>query len=139
MILKERTEQFWEEVRQKNMDGIKAAYVDHPDTYVILEGPRYSTWGFQNIIKGWTDFCDTAIQLGQIDWVEGPQEEVNGDMGWIGGIIDMTIDISGRQLTTRFRCSFVYRFVDNDWKIRHEHVSAPLEDPYGIGDWLQTS
>jgi len=55
----------------------------------------------------------------------------------IGGIIDMTIDINGKELTTRFRCSFVYRRVEDDWKIRHEHVSAPLEDPYGIGDWLQ--
>jgi len=136
MTLKERTEIFWESVRQKDMEGIKAAYIDHPSTYVILEGPRYSTISFDKIIKGWTDFCGTSIQLGIINWVEGPQEEIVGDIGWIGGIIDMTIDINGKELTTRFRCSFVYRHVDDDWKIRHEHVSAPLEDPYGIGDWL---
>lgn len=136
MTLQERTEIFWEAVRQKDMDGVKSAYIDDPSTYVILEGPRYTTLGFDNIIKGWTDFCGTAIQLGDIDWVEGPQEEIEGDIGWIGGMIDMTIDISGKEITTRFRCSFVYRKIASDWKIRHEHVSAPLEDPYGIGDWL---
>lgn len=139
MILKERTERFWDEVRAKNIDGIANAYVDQPTTYVILEGPRYTTLGFDKIIKGWTDFCHSAISLKEIIWTEGPQEEIAGDMGWIGGVIDMSIEVNGRALTTRFRCSFVYRHLDGQWKIRHEHVSAPMEDPYGIGDWLKSA
>jgi len=137
MTLAERTRIFWDAVGAKDIAGIAAAYINDPSTYVILEGPRYTTTGFDNIIKGWGDFCSSPIQLLNIVWVEGPQEEIEGTIGWIGGMIDMTIDVNGKELTTRFRCSFVYRMVADDWKIRHEHVSAPLVDPYGIGDWLK--
>ena len=136
MTLKERTRIFWDSVAAKEMPGIESAYVPKEDTYVILEGPRYTTTGYSNIIKGWGDFCNSPIDMISCDWCEGPQEEIEGSMGWIGGMIDMSITVNGKRIDVRFRASFVYRMYEGDWKIRHEHVSAPLEDPYGIGDWL---
>jgi len=137
MILAERVELFWDAVKKKDMVGIEAAYVPSEDTYVILEGPRYSTLSFTKIIKGWGDFSGSPITLISMDWVEGPFEEIDGTLGWVGGITDITISVNGKDFVTRFRCSFVMKQYEGDWKIKHEHVSAPMEDPYGIGDWLK--
>ncbi len=137
MVLAKRVEKFWDSVKKKDMSGIEEAYVPSEQTYVILEGPRYSTLGVAKIFKGWKDFSDSPIGLLSMDWVEGPYEEIEGNMGWVGGITDIAISVNGKKFTTRFRCTFVMALVDGDWKIKHEHVSAPLEDPYGIGDWLK--
>jgi len=138
MILSSRIEKFWDAVKQKNIRGIEDAYVLSEQTYVILEGPRFSTLGSTQIFKGWKDFSASPINLQSMTWVEGPIEEINGTMGWVGGITDIAILVGDKEFTTRFRCTFVMSLVEDDWKIKHEHVSAPLEDPYGIGDWLKT-
>lgn len=136
MVIQKRIEKFWDAVIRKDMQGIEEAYVPVEETYVILEGPRYSTLSFSKIIKGWGDFSNSPINLLNIVWVEGPFEEIDNEMAWIGGITDITISVKEKEFTTRFRCSFVMKNIDGDWKIKHEHVSAPLKDPYGIGDWL---
>ena len=137
MTLQTRIERFWDAVIQKDQAGIQSAYFPGEDTYVILEGPRYSTMGCSKIFKGWVDFCTSAISMVGYEWVEGPFEEIDGQTGWIGGITDLSIRVGEKNFTTRFRISFVMKQTDGDWKIRHEHVSAPMEDPYGIGDWLK--
>lgn len=138
MVLKNRIEKFWDAVVEKDVTAIEAAYIPNEDTYVILEGPRYSTLGFSKIAKGWADFCASPITMKGYEWIEGPAEEVEGKMGWLGGITDLTLNVKGKLFTTRFRVSFVMKDYQGDWKIKHEHVSAPLPDPYGIGDWLKT-
>lgn len=141
MVLQKAIRTFWDAVEAKDKEGINDAYVRDEGTYVVLEGPRYTTLGFNMISKGWSDFCDSPINLESIKWVEGPFEELDVNMGWIGGIIDIAISASGKEFVTRFRCSFVMtkgqEEDDEIWRIRHEHVSAPLPDPYGVGDWLK--
>lgn len=137
MALKERIEEFWEAVKQKNIDSIKDAYVPSESTYVILEGPRYSTMGTTLIFKGWQDFLSSTINMAGYKWIEGPFEEIEGSLGWIGGITDLSLQVGDKVFSNRFRISFVMKQYDGDWKIRHEHVSAPMEDPYGVGDWLK--
>jgi len=137
MILQKRIEAFWDSVIAKNIADIKSAYMPTEETYVILEGPRYSTQGVTKIMKGWKDFCESSINMVGYRWVEGPQEEIIGSMGWIGGITDLSISINGKELTNRFRITFVMLNYEADWKIKHEHVSAPMQDPYGVGDWLK--
>ena len=137
MVLQKRIEKFWDAVIAKDMEGIDAIYIPKEDTYVILEGPRFSTMGYTKIMKGWGDFCSSDIKMAEYKWVEGPFEEIENNMGWIGGITDLSLDVNGKKFTNRFRISFVMKRYDDDWKIKHEHVSAPMEDPYGIGDWLK--
>ena len=135
MILANRIQVFWDAVMANDIQGIQDAYIDSADTYVVLEGPRYTTRSFTEIISSWKDFTSSPIQLTNTTWVEGPFEEIVGDMGWIAGIADISIKVETKEFTTRFRCSFVMLRTEDDWKIKYEHVSAPLEDPYGIGDW----
>jgi len=137
MVLKERIEKFWDAVMVKDINGIEAAYVPSESTYVILEGPRFSTMGTTAIFKGWQDFLNSEINMCGYEWVEGPFEEIDGNTGWIGGITDLSLKVGDKIFSNRFRISFVMKDHDNDWKIRHEHVSAPMEDPYGVGDWLK--
>ncbi len=134
-VLANRIQFFWDAIIANKLDGIEDAYVQSEDTYVVLEGPRYTTRTFKEIISGWQDFTSSPIQLTNTKWVEGPYEEIIGEMGWIAGIADISIKVEDNEFTTRFRCSFVMVSIDGDWKIKHEHVSAPLPDPYGIGDW----
>ena len=47
-------------------------------------------------------------------------------------------EVKEKKFAVQFRSTFVLRKnVENQWQINHEHVSAPLENPYGIGDWLK--
>ena len=121
----------------KNVAGICSKYVQAKDTYVILEGPRLTTIGYEKIKKGWTDFCTSPLQLKSIEWIEGPFVEESTDMAWVAGIIKLTVQIKDRSFENIFRSSFVLNKVNGVWKIKHEHVSVVHTDPYGIGDWLK--
>jgi ketosteroid isomerase-like protein len=121
----------------KNLEAICAKYVISPDTYVILEGPRLTTIGFEKIKKGWTDFCASALQLQSIDWVEGPFADEADTMAWVAGIIVLSVQVKDKVFENTFRSTFVLLKQDEIWKIKHEHVSIAHPDPYGIGDWLK--
>ncbi|WP_448517895.1 nuclear transport factor 2 family protein [Rhodoflexus sp.] len=129
---------FFQAIIDKRVADICASYVPSEETYVILEGPRYTTLGYEKIAKGWDDFCHSPLTLKSIEWVEGPFCETEGTMAWIGGIIVLTVNVRERDFTVKFRATFVMRQSETgEWQIKHEHVSAPLADPYGIGDWLK--
>jgi ketosteroid isomerase-like protein len=130
---------FYEAIIDRDAEKIARFYVPDERTYVVLEGPRQSTLGFTKIKKGWRDFCDSALSLHSIEWIEdGPLEETSGDMAWMAGVVVLTVALPGKLFTRKFRSSFVLRKSDTDgWRIQHEHVSAAMADPYGIGDWLK--
>jgi ketosteroid isomerase-like protein len=129
---------FYQSIIDKRVEDIRLSYVSSEDTYVILEGPRYSTLGFEKIAKGWGDFCNSPLTLNKIEWVEGPFEEVSSDVAWVAGMIVLTVEVKGKEFEVQFRSTFVLRKNEETyWQIKHEHVSAPMEDPYGIGDWLK--
>lgn len=121
----------------KNAAAIIAGYHPSEELYVILEGPRLSNRGIGPISQGWRDFVDSPIALRAVDWTEGPFVEESPEMAWVGGIIDLSVDVRGRVFTQTFRATFVLTRQTGEWRIKHEHVSAAHADPYGIGDWLQ--
>ncbi len=121
----------------KDLEGICSKYIQSEDTYVVLEGPRLTTIGFEKIKKGWTDFCASSLQLISIEWIEGPFAEEGADMAWVAGIIKLSIKVNDRTFENIFRSSFVLIKEEGIWKIKHEHVSVVHPDPYGIGDWLK--
>lgn len=121
----------------KDIQGICDKYLDSPETYVVLEGPRLTTRGYDKIAKGWNDFCASSLQLRRIEWTEGPYCHASDQMAWVAGIIRLEISIQEKHFENIFRASFVLIHTENGWKIDHEHVSAAHPDPYGIGDWLK--
>lgn len=129
----------------KNVEAICSKYVASEDTYVVLEGPRLTTKGYEKIKKGWTDFCQTnMLQLESINWIEGPFAQETKNMAWVAGIINLKVAITKTNqpahfFENTFRASFILIKNENneDWKIIHEHVSIANADPYGIGDWLK--
>ncbi len=127
----------YQAIVEKNLPAILEKYVPSEETYVILEGPRLTTVGFEKIRKGWTDFCRSAIRLTGIEWVEGPFHQHSKAMAWVAGIIRLRVSVSERTFENTFRATFVLVPYLGQWRIQHEHVSGALSDPYGIGDWLQ--
>jgi ketosteroid isomerase-like protein len=127
----------------KNIDGICAKYVPSAETYVVLEGPRLTTIGYEKIKKGWTDFCNSSLQLLSIEWIEGPFADEHETMAWVAGIIKLRVKVfgdntsGGKEFENTFRTSFVLIKHESVFKIKHEHVSVVHPDPYGIGDWLK--
>ena len=125
----------------KNAIEICNKYVDSPNTYVVLEGPRLTTLGYQKIETGWQAFCNSTLTLNSINWVEGPFVDEHETMAWVAGIIDLEVAIEKNgtinKFTNTFRSSFVLVKNNGKWQIKHEHVSVVHPDPYGIGDWLQ--
>lgn len=128
---------FYQYIIDKDADAISKSYYPSEELYVILEGPRLSNRGIENISKGWYDFCQTDLALTSIDWQEGPFLEESADMAWLGGVVKLAIEVKERAFEQIFRATFVFCRHEGKWKIKHEHVSAALEDPYGIGDWLK--
>ena len=135
----QRISRFYEAIMAKDAATIDTFYVMDEETYVILEGPRLATKGFNKIQKGWKDFCNSELHLTNIEWLEGPFEETSANMAWIAGIIRLSIKVNEQSFTQTFRASFVLLLYHGAWCIRHEHVSGALQDPYGIGDWLKPS
>jgi ketosteroid isomerase-like protein len=120
-----------------NLEAIVEAYAVSDKTYVFVEGPRWSTIGYENIAKGWAGYVNSPIRLQKIEFVEGPLFKEYEMMGWIGFICELTVEIKGKVFPARFRGTFVCeKDAQNEWKIVHEHFSQPAQDPYGIGDWL---
>ena len=123
----------------KNLDEICNKYLPSENTYVILEGPRLTTIGFEKIKKGWTDFCSSSLQLNSIEWIEGPFSEEATNMAWVAGIIKLSVTVKDKKFDNIFRASFVLVEHNEVLKIKHEHVSIVHPDPYGIGDWLKST
>ncbi|MCU0340394.1 MAG: nuclear transport factor 2 family protein [Spirosomaceae bacterium] len=129
---------FYQAIIDKNVAAICDTYVASEQTYVVLEGPRYTTLGYAKIAKGWADFCASPLSLQSIEWVEGPFEEASTDMAWVGGQVVLTVVVNQKTFSVQFRATFVLlKNAEGLWQIKHEHVSGPLPDPYGIGDWLK--
>jgi ketosteroid isomerase-like protein len=122
----------------KDVEGICSKYFPSEETYVILEGPRLTTIGFEKIKKGWTDFCASNLKLISINWIEGPFVEEAATMAWVAGIISLKVAVNDTEFENIFRSTFVLIKQEDDWKIKHEHVSLVHADPYGIGDWLKS-
>lgn len=129
--------QHYTAIIQKNLEAICDKYEPSEATYVVLEGPRLTTRGYEKIKKGWTDFCASGLRLLSIDWTEGPFEETSAAMAWVAGIVELKVEVNGRAFSNTFRTSFVLVNSNGEWKIKHEHVSIVHPDPYGIGDWLK--
>ena len=131
------TQKFFRAVIEKRADDIVNHYTQSPDLYVHVEGPRWSTIGYDKVSTGWRAFTDAPLSVEAIEWIEGPRGEASGDMAWIGGIVEMTVRVGENTNKVKLRGTYVLRQGDDGhWRIMHEHFSQPAADPYGIGDWL---
>ena len=125
-------------VQDKRIEDIIDFYVDSPELLVFVEGPRWVTVSFERVAKGWRDFVDTSISVQSCEWVENLESKVIGEMGFVGGIVEMKANINGEIKSIRFRGTFIFQLEsDGKWRVIHEHFSQPAADPYGIGDWLK--
>ena len=127
---------FFQAIREKRIDDIRGAYLQSPETYVILEGPRLATRGYEKIAEGWGDFCHSAIALEGIEWLEGPFFFDFAESVTLAGILRLYGKVAGGpSFDQTFRATFLLQRSGREFKIAHEHVSGALSDPYGIGDW----
>lgn len=137
-ILIEATQEHFNAIINKEIESILNSYETSDNLLVFVEGPRWATLGYENVAKGWGDFINSEIVLKQCDWVEDLQSKIVGEMGFVGGIVELQVQIKGQTTTVRFRGTFVFEKSPNaEWRIIHEHFSQPAADPYGIGDWMK--
>ncbi len=136
-LLIEASEDHFRAISKKETARIIELYAESEDLLVFVEGPRWATLGFENVAKGWRDFCASAITLKKCVWAENLRSKIVGKMGFVGGIVELTVEINDVIKTIRFRGTFIFENQNGVWKIVHEHFSQPAENPYGIGDWLK--
>ena len=136
-------DQFIQAIVDERIDDVIAGYDPSDETYVFLEGPRWSTKTGERVATGWKAFNASPIRMRGWSWVEGPFCMAEGSMGWVAGIVDLRvglIDPAGgleREVNVRLRGTYVVRRQpDGRWAVIHEHFSQPMDDPYGVGDWL---
>jgi ketosteroid isomerase-like protein len=125
-------------VIDKHIDEILNRYAQSENTYVFVEGPRWETLGYENIATGWRAFVEAPLSVVACEYVEPPHYQMSGEMAWVGGLVELTVQVRGESKRVRFRGTYVFqREADGEWRITHEHFSQPAADPYGIGDWLK--
>jgi ketosteroid isomerase-like protein len=136
--LVEVTNKHFKAAVEKNIEKLLDSYSKTEDLLVFVEGPRWATFGYSAVAKGWRDFCSSAISLKNCFWAEGLRAEVHERIGFVAGIVGIEAEINGIPRQIRFRATFVLRKEEDEkWRIIHEHFSQPASDPYGIGDWLK--
>ena len=123
-------------LRDRDLDGVLDCFDAADDTYVFVEGPRWTNKGGRKIHQGWRDYFQAPILLHSWAWVEGPEVHESGDLALVAGVIEYAFEGGGRPRQLRMRMTWVLRRTDGIWRIIHEHGSQPLPDPYGTGDWL---
>ena len=138
LFLIEATEAHFAAIINKDVERILNSYSHSEDLLVFVEGPRWATLGYENVAKGWRDFISSDIALKNCVWVENLQSKRIGEMGFVGGIVELQVQIKEQAATIKFRGTFVFeQSSDGEWRIIHEHFSQPAADPYGMGDWLK--
>lgn len=129
---------FFDAIVSGRLEEVTAMYRPGLTTYVFVEGPRWSTRGYEQVAAGWRAYLNSPIRITHWQWSEGPLSEVWSDSAFIAGLLDLHACIGETSRTVRLRATFVlHRDPANQWRIVHEHVSQPMVDPYGIGDWLE--
>ena len=126
-------------IKTRDLAGILNTYEESDDLYVFLEGPRWSSRTYTNVSAGWTAWYGADLEIYDHDWVEGPVEITEGNISSLQGIINLHTKSPAQEKILKFRGTWVFRLgADGQWRIMHEHVSAPLENPYGTGDWKKS-
>lgn len=137
-FLIEITQDHFNAIISKEIEKILNFYSTSEDLLIFVEGPRWATLGYENVAKGWRDFCASAINMKSCVWIENLQAKVVGKMGFVAGIAELNVEINDVLKTIRFRGTFILeKEAEGIWRVVHEHFSQPAENPYGIGDWLK--
>ncbi|NPC95611.1 nuclear transport factor 2 family protein [Nocardioides sp. zg-DK7169] len=124
-------------LRDRSLEGVLDCFDEAEDTYVFVEGPRWTNKGGERIHQGWRDYFQAPIRLLDWRWTEGPAVFESGDLATVCGVIEYQFEGDGKPRPLPMRMTWVVRRrEDRVWRIVHEHGSQPLEDPYGTGDWL---
>ncbi len=128
----------FQSIIEKRVADIINHYTNAESLYVFVEGPRWSTMGFERVAAGWRAFNDAPLAVTSVEWIEGPFFQVTAPLAWIAGITELKVQVGDELKAVRFRGTFVMQpESDGNWRIVHEHFSQPAADPYGIGDWLK--
>lgn len=132
------SQRYFQSIIEKRVADIIDHYTNSEALYVFVEGPRWSTLGFERVATGWRAFNDAPMVVTSVEWMEGPFFQVTEQLAWIAGITELKVQVSEDLKAVRFRGTFVLQpESDGNWRIVHEHFSQPAADPYGIGDWLK--
>jgi ketosteroid isomerase-like protein len=126
-------------VRDRQAETVLDCFDPGADTYVFLEGPRWTNRGGQRIRQGWRAYFQAPIRLRSWAWTEGPDTHESGDLALVLGVISYAFEAAGERRPLLMRMTWALRRGDGVWRILHEHGSQPLADPYGTGDWLTTA
>jgi ketosteroid isomerase-like protein len=123
-------------VRDRRVETVVDCFDPGPDTYVFLEGPRWTNRGGESIRRGWRAYFQAPIRLRSWSWHDGPLLHESGDLAVVAGVVDCDFEAGGAPRPLRMRMTWGLARNAGVWRIVHEHGSQPLADPYGTGDWL---
>ncbi|MFV2022833.1 MULTISPECIES: YybH family protein [unclassified Micromonospora] len=129
--------QMLDALRERDLDGVLDCFDPGPQTYVFLEGPRWSNRGGDRVHEGWRRYFDSPVRLIEWRWADGPDVHESQHVAFVCGIVDCHFTGGPQDRQLRMRMTWgLRRGTDGVWRIIHEHGSQPLADPYGTGDWF---
>ncbi len=121
-------------VNAKDVGAIMSVYVPNETLFVFDVIPPRQYVGAQAYRKDWTDFM--AMFKGPVQLqISELTVQADGKMGWGHSIQHVTgTDTKGQPIDLTVRVTDVYRKINGNWLIVHEHVSIPVDLDTGKPD-----
>jgi ketosteroid isomerase-like protein len=118
----------------KDVDAIMSVYVPD-DTLVVFDvTPPRQYVGAKAYRKDWTDYLATLKGPVKFD-ISDLSVAVNGTMGWSRSIQRVSGTVTnGQPIDLTARVTDIYRKINGNWLIVHEHVSVPVDLDSGKPD-----
>ena len=119
-----------------DVPAIQERYLHDDRLFVILEGPRSTSQGFdlERNRKGWTALLQ-QVTFHRFEFGDDLRAGRHGNLGWVAGTLSNTYGPYGSPQPTRrheSRGTWILEQHAGDWKIVAEHVSFPVADPYPL-------
>jgi ketosteroid isomerase-like protein len=133
--VKAAVESLFEVIRAKDYDDILARYLDDPRLFIFLEGWEGKVEGFDRdfLDAGWRRLLE-RVTFTRIEFTNDVRAGREGDLGWVGGTIESSFEpVGGERVDVTQRGTWILELHDGRWVIVFEHVSFPVENPYGTG------
>lgn len=131
--IKALEERFVAAVNAKDIDAIMSVYIPDESLLVFDLAPPRQYVGAAAYRKNWEDFIGTmsGVKFEVTDF----DVTANGELAYAHSIHHFSAtDNEGQEVAFTVRVSDVYRKIEGQWLVVHEHVSVPIDLATGEPD-----
>ncbi len=133
-------EGLFDAILRKNIDAIQAHYLQEDRLFIFLEGWEGKIEGFdrESNAATWNRLLG-QVTFTKLELTDDVKVGRDFDLGWVGGTMSSTFTPNGEDtpVDVEQRATWILERREARWLIVFEHLSFPVDRPYGT-DGTQT-